>query len=98
MPPQIIIFRLGKCYDGGHNSRISIDIFLDNDSPPYRIGYLEKDVQSTCHEPGWPDDFLKRSYILHEKVEIKGYDVCTGLINTGPVEQIIMKVVVGGVN
>lgn len=67
LPAQIIIFRLGKYTSIGYDSRMSINVCLDSDTPSFQMGYLEKGVHSICFEPKWSEDILKRSYILHEK-------------------------------
>ena len=65
LPSQIVIFQLGNADDC--NNRLAIDVFLENETA--RVGYLSQDNnRCVCLEPKWPEGFLARSHILHEKV------------------------------
>lgn len=68
LPPQVIVFQLGSLLNC--NERLAINVILENEAEPHRVGYLEKNANSVCLQPKWPEAFLARSHILYEKVAI----------------------------
>lgn len=57
------------------DSVINVEVSLDSDYPPQKIGSLTKDNRALCWESDWGNLFIEQSLQLEAEVGIKSTNV-----------------------
>lgn len=71
LPKQVVIFAVGEWESNIGSSSISVEVSLDTESQPKRIGTLNKDTRALCWQSDWGKTFIDRSVKLFEEVNNK---------------------------
>ena len=68
LPPQVVVFAVGNWSGYQANTRIAIDVCLDESVPPQRVGFISKEQTSMCWDGYWEEPFILKSMELYEQV------------------------------